>query len=72
MKYKDLSTGDVFAVLSPGRSPLFRKLYSGRVAEVRGGDCTGKIISRETRVIVKPEQEVQLIDPTAITGKASR
>lgn len=72
MKYKDLITGDVFAVLSPGRSPLFRKTYNGRVEEVRGGDCTGKIISKETRVIVRPEQEVQLIDQTAITGKAAR
>jgi hypothetical protein len=69
MRYKDLSTGDIFAVLSPGRSPLFRKTFEGRVDEVRGGDSTGMIISRPTKVVIQPEQEVQLIEQTAITGK---
>lgn len=72
MQYKDLSTGDVFAVLSPSRSPLFRKTYDGRAEEVRGGDSTGKIISRPTKVVIRPDQEVQLVDQTAITGKTSR
>lgn len=72
MQYKDLTVGDVFAVLSPSRSPLFRKTYDGQAEEVRGGDNSGKIISRPTKVVIRPEQEVQLIDQAAITGKPHR
>lgn len=70
MQFKDLATGDVFAVIAPSRSPLFRKTHVGGVEEVRGGDISGKIISKATKVTIKLNQEVQLIDQGAITGKA--
>lgn len=72
MQYNALITGDVFALVSPKPSPLFRKTYDGKADEVWGGDLRGKIITRATQTVFRPDQEVQRIEPSSITGKADR